>query len=219
VLLPPLAEVSGETAPAAAAAAAATAAAGEDGQEIAARVARRASSGPVAAGRGARLRVLPLTTAVSRLRWRERLLEASGQHFVDQGERHSSVGCPGAVNSPPAGVGGQNLRGGRPMLGCEEVTGRDDLAQREGTEPALNEAVKPAQVQKQLGGRVRDQLVGAVRQVSTAGIVDVAEERGDDEHLPLPANRQDPFQVGDGRRQGNLVSDDDFTNHVVLVVG
>ncbi len=135
----PLAEVSGETAPAAAAAAAATAAAGEDGQEIAARVAGRASSGPVASGRGARLRALPLTTAVSRLRWRERLLEASGQHFVDQGERHSSVGCPGAVNGPPAGVGGQNLRGGRPMLGCEEVTGRDDLAQREGTEPAFNE--------------------------------------------------------------------------------
>ncbi len=105
------------------------------------------------------------------------------------------------------------------MLGFEEVAGRDDLAQREGTEPAFNEAVKPAQVQEQLGGRVRGQLVGAVRQVSTAGVVDIAEERGDDEHLPPRADRQDPFQVGDGRRHGDLVCDDNFAHYVVLVVG
>ncbi len=139
---PPLAEVDGEAAPATAAAAAATAAS-EDWQEKSG-VAGRASSGPVAAGRGARLGALPLTTAVSRLWRRKRLPEASGHHFVNQGKRHSNVGCAGAVNGPPARVGGQNLRGGRPVLGHEEVAGRDDLAQWERTEPALNEAVKPA---------------------------------------------------------------------------
>ncbi len=57
------------------------------------------------------------------------------------------------------------------MFGCEEIAGRDDLAQREGAEPVLNEAMKPAQVQEQLGGRVRDQLVGAVRHISTAKVL------------------------------------------------
>ncbi len=66
------------------------------------------------------------------------------------------------MDSPPAGVGGQYLRGGRPVLGREEVAGRDDFAQREGAEPALSEAMKSAKVQQQLGGRLRDQLVGAV---------------------------------------------------------
>ena len=62
------------------------------------------------------------------------------------------------------------------MLGREEVANRDDLAQRERTEPALNEAMKPAKVQQQLGGRLRDQLVGAVRRLYTAELVDVAEK-------------------------------------------
>ena len=44
------------------------------------------------------------------------------------------------MDSTPTGVGGQYLRCGRPVLGREEVAGRDDLAHREGTEPALDEA-------------------------------------------------------------------------------
>ncbi len=104
------------------------------------------------------------------------------------------------------------------MLGREEIAGRDDFTQPKGAEPALNEAVQPAQVQEQLGGRVRDQLVVAVPRISATGVVDVAKERGDDKQLPIPADRQDPFQVGDGRRHGDFVCDDASTHYVELVV-
>ncbi len=60
--------------------------------------------------------------------------------------------------------------------------------------------------------------MGAVRRFYTADLVDVAEKGGDDKHLSPPAIPQDPLQVGDGRRHGDLVCDDYFTNHVILIV-
>jgi hypothetical protein len=72
---------------------------------------------------------------------------------------------------------------------------------------------------KQLGGRVRDRPVGAVSGNFAAGFVDVAKERGDDRHLPVAADSQNPLEIGDGRRHGDFVSDDDFTNYVEFVVG
>jgi hypothetical protein len=105
------------------------------------------------------------------------------------------------------------------MLGREEIAGRDDLTQREGAEPALNEEVQPAQVQEQLDGRVRDQLTGAMSRISAAGVVDVAKEGGNDKDLSIPANRQDPLKVGDGRRHGDFVCSDDLAHYMELVVG
>ncbi len=40
---------------------------------------------------------------------------------------------------------------------------------------------------------------------SAAGVVDEAKERSDNEHFPVPADGQDPLEVGDGRRNGDLV--------------
>jgi hypothetical protein len=149
----------------AASAGAAAAAAGEAGQ-ITTRMTERARSRSVAAGRGAGLGSLPLTTPVGRRRRRERLLEVAGQHFVNKSERHSCIGRSRAMDGPPTRVGGQNLRSA--MLGREQIAGQDDFTPREGAEPALNEAVQPAQVQEQLGGRVRNQLVSAVTRISAA---------------------------------------------------
>ncbi len=84
---PALAEVDRETASAAAVAVAE----GEPRQEIATRVTKRVSRS-VATGRGAGLGSLPFSTAVSRQRRRERLLEVAGQNFVNKRERHSCVG-------------------------------------------------------------------------------------------------------------------------------
>ncbi len=60
--------------------------------------------------------------------------------------------------------------------------------------------------------------MGAVRLLTAAELVDVAEEGSDDRDLPPTTDRQDPLKVCDSGRHGNLVSNDDLTHHVVLVV-
>jgi hypothetical protein len=60
--------------------------------------------------------------------------------------------------------------------------------------------------------------VSTVSGFSAAGVVDEAKERSDDEHFPVTADGQDPLEVGDGRRHGDLVGHNDLAHHVELVV-
>ncbi len=38
-------------------------------------------------------------------------------------------------------------------------------------------------------------------------------------NLPVSADGQNTLEIGDGRRHGDFISDDDFTNYVELVIG
>ncbi len=106
------------------------------------------------------------------------------------------------------------------MLGGEEVASWNDLTKREGAEAAFDETLEPEpdQVEEQLPSCIRYQPVSAVAGLSTAGGVDKAEERCNNEDLPIAADSQDPLEVGNGRRHGDLVGHDELAHHVELVV-
>ncbi len=88
-----------------------------------------------------------------------------------------------------------------------------------------------------LHGRVWDEPVCAVAGFTTAGELDEAKERGNNEDqtkekkippknikkynnedLAVAADSKDPLQIGDCRRHGNLVSYNKLAHHVVFFV-
>jgi len=78
--------------------------------------------------------------------------------------------------------------------------------------------VEADQVRVELHGRVRDEAVDAVCSLSTTCSIEVAEKRSNDVNSPLATDGQNPFQIGDRRRQGDLVGHDELAHHMVPVV-
>ncbi len=107
------------------------------------------------------------------------------QDLVHEGQGHPGVGTAVSVDGAPTGVGGQDFGRAGPVLGGEKITRWYDLTQREGAQPPLYELVEPDEIHVELQRRVRDEAVGAVHSLFTAGEVDEAEKGGDDEHPPV----------------------------------
>ncbi len=60
--------------------------------------------------------------------------------------------------------------------------------------------------------------MGTVRLLTTAELVDVAEQGGDDVDLPPSTYSKNALQIRDSCRHGDLVRHDDFAHHVEFVV-
>ncbi len=210
-----LAGVGRETAPAAAAATAAN----EARRLPVSRVTKLSAAGrAAAAGRCTGFGTLPFAAAARDWLLLRRFLEVPGQHLVDKCQRHPCVGRAVAVHTTPTGVGGQHLTRGDAVLSSQKVTSRDDLAVRERADPALKEAVEASQIQQKLGRRLRYQPVCTVGDVTAAGSVDEAKEGGDNVHLPVTADRQDPLDVGHSCRHGDFVGHDQLPHDMKLAI-
>ncbi len=66
---------------------------------------------------------LTFAAAVRSRRGRLLLLEGTPHYLVYEGESHPGVGTAAAMEGPPTGVGGQDLRRTGAMLGCKQQEG------------------------------------------------------------------------------------------------
>jgi hypothetical protein len=90
--------------------------------------AARGEKGVAATGEGAGFGPLEFAAAFGCRRGQLLLFEGPPHDLVHEGESHPAVGTAAAMDGAPTGVGSQDLGRTGAVLGCEEVTSRDDLA-------------------------------------------------------------------------------------------
>ncbi len=78
--------------------------------------------------------------------------------------------------------------------------------------------MEASQIQQKLGRQLRFQPVCTVADVTAAGRIDEPKEGGDDVHLPVTADRQDPLDVGHSCCHDDFVGHDQLTHDMKLVI-
>ncbi len=79
--------------------------------------------------------------------------------------------------------------------------------------------MKPSEIVQKPVVKVRNPAVDAVSRCRAAGAVRVPQAGGDDEDFAISAHGQQPLDVGDRRRHGNLLYHHELAYDMILFVG